>query len=136
MNVIATGKVSFTTDERVKGTIQYLASPQDVMELLSSDLDDKIGLVRAASGSFASPLLSNRISGLLTMEGDPQSHLGILSREYDIPAVIGVEMTDRDGISADAGTDTYFEEMGESLDGRRVVLDCRDAIGEVLETDE
>jgi len=86
-------------------------------------------------------LLSNDICGLITLEGAPQSHLGILSREYGISAIMGRNALEvRDGLVGDdlkPGTEAYFTAVAEALDGRTVQLDCSnengDGVGNVIE---
>lgn len=139
---IARGEIVFPTDERIEGVVRYMDGPQDVLHALDTyDLSECIGMVRAGTCSFASPLLSNDVHGLITMEGAPQSHLGILSREYGIPAIMG-----RNGLEAlnelvdpdlELGSEEYFEALSTAIDGRTVRLDCSDpdgtGEGEVLE---
>lgn len=122
--VIGKGVSVFETDEQITGPIHFVTTPQEVMELLNEDLDTIIGLVRAGTCSFASPLLSNDIAGLITMEGAPSSHLGILSREFDIPCVMSIEPNEDIGVSPE--DEEYFQELGEYLNGRTVRLDTTD----------
>lgn len=118
------GEGTAVTDinREVEGEVHWVETPQEVIELTKGDLDDVIGLVRAGTSAFASPLLANGVHGLLTMEGAPTSHLGIVSREYDIPCIMSIEP--EDGlVDATAGSEEFFEEWGTVLDGRRVALE-------------
>lgn len=138
--VLATGRIVFPTNEETAGIVHYLQDTQDVLQLMDEeDMDSVIGLVRAGTCSFAAPLLSRGVNGLLTMEGEPQSHLGILSRDYTIPAIMSVEPEDG-VIEGKEGSDEYFEEWGEYLSQRTVRLDCEDpnqtGEGEVIEVNE
>lgn len=114
------GIAVFDIDE-VEGTVRHVTNPREVIELTREDLSDVIGLVRAGTSAFASPLLANDVHGLITMEGAPTSHLGILSREYGIPCVMSLEPAG-DYVESDQGTPEFFEEWGEFLDGRQVTL--------------
>lgn len=118
-STLAEGRAVFALDGEVRGTVHHVTTPAGVMELTGGDLSDVIALVRAGTSAFASPLLANDVHGLLTMEGAPTSHLGILSREYDVPCVMSIEPTG-DFVSADPGTDAFFAEWGDYLDGRTV----------------
>jgi phosphohistidine swiveling domain-containing protein len=129
--VVGTGTSVFDQDEPVTGTVHFVTNPQEVMQLLNEDLDNVIGLVRAGTCSFASPLLSNGVGGLITMEGAPTSHLGILSREFNIACVMSMEPEEDLGVPPDH--DEYFQRLGESIDGRTVRLDTSD--GTVYEID-
>lgn len=112
----------FDIQGEVEGEVHHVTTPQEVIELTREDLSEVIGLVRAGTSAFASPLLANDVHGLITMEGAPSSHLGILSREYDIPCVMSLEP--EDGlVEATQGSDEFFAELGDVLDGRRVRLE-------------
>lgn len=128
---IASGTVVFPTDDKISGTIRYLGSTQDVLEAIDEyNLDETIGLVRSGTCSFASPLLSNNIHALLTMEGAAESHLGILSREYKIPAIMSVNPEDGlNYIDGEEGSDEYFENLAQTLQSRKVRLNCSDSEG-------
>lgn len=115
------GMAVFDIDRTVEGEVHHVTNPQEVIELTREDLSDVIGLVRAGTSAFASPLLANDVHGLITMEGAPSSHLGILSREYNIPCVMSLEP--EDGlVEATQGSDEFFAELGSLLDGRWVQL--------------
>ena len=89
MNLIATGLNAFETNTRPAGTVKYLATPQQVIELVSTGKTrDFIILVRGGTTTFLSPVLTEGTLGILTMSGAPESHLGILSREFQIPCVL------------------------------------------------
>lgn len=138
--VLATGRTVFPTDEKTVGRVHYMRDTQDVLQVMDDEnMDSVIGLVRAGTCSFAAPLLSRGVNGLLTMEGEPQSHLGILSRDYTIPAIMSIE-PQADVIDVESGSDEYFEEWGEYLSRRTVRLDCEDpdktGEGKVIEVSE
>jgi phosphohistidine swiveling domain-containing protein len=124
------GMSVFDIDGEVNGTVHRVTTPKEVIELTREDLSDVIGLVRAGTSAFASPLLANGVHGLITMEGAPTSHLGILSREYDIPCVMSLEP--EDGlVEAEQGTGAFFDEWGEYLDGRSVRIESTPEGGSV-----
>lgn len=125
------GMAVFDIDEELVGEVHHVTTPQEVIELTREDLSDVIGLVRAGTSAFASPLLANGVHGIITMQGAPTSHLGVLSREYDIPAVMSLEP--EDGlVDAEPETDAFFEEWGGYLDGRRVRFETTPEGGSVL----
>lgn len=124
------GMSVFDIDGEVRGTVHRVTTPKEVIELTRQDLSDVFGLVRAGTSAFASPLLANDVHGLITMQGAPSSHLGILSREYNIPCVMSLE-PEEGLVEADPETDTFFEEWGEYLDGRTVRLESTPQGGSV-----
>lgn len=124
---IGSGISVFESPEDPEGTIHYVTNAQEVIQLVSGDVDGVIGLVRAGTCSFASPLLSNGVTGLITMEGAPTSHLGILSREFNIPCIMSMEpVEDIEGV--DPESDGYFQQLGSHFDGRDVRLDTSEGV--------
>ena len=88
---VGTGLTVFTDDTPVEGPVRWLDSPQAVMEFVASDtVKDTIVLVRGGTTTFLTPALNAGVKGVLTLQGAPESHLGILTREYGIPCVMGV----------------------------------------------
>jgi hypothetical protein len=102
-----------------EGVARWLDSPDAVMELvMSGDIDKTIGISRGGTTTFMAPALASGIAGLITLQGAPESHLGILSREFGIPCVMSVSFTD--GVQTD---------RGETIpaDGTKLRLDVSDA---------
>ena len=87
---IGTGLTVFR-DEAVEGPVRWLDSPQAVMDFVKGgDVDDTIVLARGGTTTFLTPALTAGVKGVMTLQGAPESHLGILSREYGIPCIMGV----------------------------------------------
>ena len=130
-----------TTDQRAVGTVRALVSSKDVMELMRSgkELTDTIVLTRGGAVTFAGPLLMKKPAGVITIEGSPESHMGILAREFAVSAVMSVELTDSSVARLNATeqvSDEYAAHVIETLNGRRVALDCSDPTkGRVLDAD-
>jgi signal transduction protein with GAF and PtsI domain len=62
------------------------------------------------------------------MSGAPESHLGILSREFQIPCVMTANLTSSASRYEVGSADVaHFEEIVAELDGKSVTLDCSDA---------
>jgi hypothetical protein len=135
MTVIAEGYNAFETNKTATGTIKYLKDPASVMGLIKSGkLAEHILLVRGGTTTFLAPALTMGAIGVITMSGAPESHLGILSREFQIPCVMTAHLTASDSryIVGDAG-DEHFAEVIAELDGKNVTLDCSDQeTGKVL----
>jgi phosphoenolpyruvate-protein kinase (PTS system EI component) len=65
--------------------------------------------------------------GVITMSGAPESHLGILSREFQTPCVMTVHLTNSESRYVVGNTpESHFEEIARELDGKQVRLDCSD----------
>ena len=91
---------------------------------MSGEIGNTIGISRGGTTTFMAPALASGIAGLITLQGAPESHLGILSREFGIPCVMSVNFTE--GIETD---------RSETIpaDGTPLRLDVSDAsAGRVL----
>jgi signal transduction protein with GAF and PtsI domain len=126
----------FDTEKSPSGIVKYLDKPKDVISLIQSGkLKDHILLVRGGTTTFLAPALSMGAIGVITMSGAPESHLGILSREFQTPCVMTAHLTNSDSRYEVGNTDEkHFQEIAEGLDGRKVRLDCTDgSVGRVIE---
>lgn len=133
--VVAEGYNVFDTKKSPEGVVKYLGSPQDVIKLIQSGkLGEHILLVRGGTTTFLAPALSMGAIGVITMSGAPESHLGILSREFQTPCVMTVHLKSSDSRYVVGNTDdSHFEEIARELDGKKVRLDCSDnEVGRVL----
>lgn len=116
---IGTGINVYEQDTPAEGKARWLDSPSAVMELvMSGDIGSTIGISRGGTTTFMAPALASGIAGLITLQGAPESHLGILSREFGIPCVMSVSFTE--GVQTD---------RGETIpaDGTTIRLDVSDA---------
>jgi hypothetical protein len=123
--VIGTGINVYEQAEPTVGKARWLDSPAAVMELvMSGEIGSTIGISRGGTTTFMAPALASGIAGLITLQGAPESHLGILSREFGIPCVMSVSFTT--GIQTDRGETV-------PADGTTLQLDLADpARGHVL----
>lgn len=122
--LVGTGINVFTSDVRAVGRIRFLDSPDEVLEFIDGpDVDETVVISRGGTTTFMSPALMAGVAGLITLQGAPESHLGILSREFGIPCVMSTSFTE--------GVQT---ERGETIpaDGTRVRLDITGEKGQVL----
>jgi hypothetical protein len=136
MEILAEGYNVFDTEKSPSGIVKYLDKPKDVISLIQSGkLKDHILLVRGGTTTFLAPALSMGAIGVITMSGAPESHLGILSREFQTPCVMTAHLTNSDSRYEVGNTDEkHFQEIAEGLDGRKVRLDCTDgSVGRVIE---
>jgi hypothetical protein len=116
-----------------EGLVRYMKTPKDVLALLKEGNDAVTGTIlmaRAGTVTFLGPLLPRHPVGIITIEGAPQSHLGILSREFGLPAVmsINLEGSPMERLGGDGvPNEEYIDYVAKTLDGQRVILDCSDA---------
>jgi hypothetical protein len=128
MSVLAEGYNAFETNKSPSGTIKYLPDPPSVMALIrSGKIKEHILLVRGGTTTFLAPALSMGAIGIITMSGAPESHLGILSREFQTPCVMTAGLVDSTSryVPGETG-ESHFEEIVNALDGKQVSLDCSD----------
>src|SRR6476661_10658262 len=124
MSYVAEGYNSFETKKAPSGIVKYLPDPKSVIALIQSGkLKEHILLVQGGTTTFLAPCLSMGSIGVITMSGAPESHLGILSREFQTPCVMTAHLTGSDSRYVVGNTDdAHFEEIAQALDGRRVRL--------------
>lgn len=129
MNAIAEGYNSFETDKSPVGTVKYLPNPQSVIALIQSGkLKEHIILAEGGTTTFLAPVLSMGAKGIITMSGAPESHLGILSREFQIPCVMTASLTASESRYVTGGDNAeHFKEVIKALEGKRVQLVCNDS---------
>lgn len=82
--------------EPVEGRSRWLDSPQDVLAFATSgeDVSNVVVIARGGTTTFVAPALSLGVRGVLTLQGGVESHLGIVSREFGIPCIVGVSFTE------------------------------------------
>ncbi len=138
MTILAEGYNSFETSKTPVGTVKYLPDPISVIKLIQSGkLKEHILLVQGGTTTFLAPALSMGAMGVITLSGAPESHLGILSREFQMPCVMTAyvpEAATRYVTGGDNGE--HFKAMIAALDGKKVRLECADQdVGKVVLAD-
>ena len=128
MNYVAEGYNSFETKKTPAGTVKYLPDPKSVIALIQSGkLKEHILLVQGGTTTFLAPALSMGAIGVITMSGAPESHLGILSREFQMPCVMTTYLTGTESrYVTGANNDAHFAAIIKALDGKKVQLHCED----------
>ena len=93
--VIGTGIKAFTSERGAVGKILFLDSPDEVLDFIDGpDVETTIIISRGGTTTFMSPALMAGVAGFITLQGAPESHLGILSREFGIPCVMSTNFSD------------------------------------------
>lgn len=92
----------------VRGTWRRLRSPDDVLGLLDTGATGVIACVDDAGATFLAPIF-DELSGVVCLSGTPLSHIGIVSREYQVPCIMGSALTsepdDGDAVELDCSGD-------------------------------
>jgi|TARA_Y100001970_G_C14241975_1_gene865501 signal transduction protein with GAF and PtsI domain len=87
---IGTGQKTFDYSP-VRGIWTRLEGPEDVLDLMDKGLDNVIAVIRDAGATFLSPIF-DELRGVICTEGTIRSHIGIVSREFQIPGIIAAEL--------------------------------------------
>jgi signal transduction protein with GAF and PtsI domain len=90
----------------VRGSWRLLDGPDDVLELMDSSAAGVVAVVRNAGATFLAPVY-DELTAIICSSGTPRSHIGIMSREFQVPCVMGAVF---DG--------------EEPADGAEVEVDC------------
>jgi signal transduction protein with GAF and PtsI domain len=73
----------------VRGTLRILDAPEDVLELMDAGAEGVVALVADAGATFLAPIY-HELTAVICTSGTVRSHIGIVSREFQIPCVMGV----------------------------------------------
>ena len=105
MRVRGTGAKVFD-HEPVRGTWRALEGPDDVLDLMDSGAEGVVALVRDAGATFLAPIY-HELTAVVCTSGTLRSHIGIVSREFQVPCIMSCVFSD-----------------GEPGDGDEVEVDC------------
>src|SRR3954451_18300031 len=97
------GTKEFDADA-VRGALRMLSSPDDVLDLMDSSAAGVVACVQDAGATFLAPIFDDLVA-VVCLSGTPLSHIGIVSREYQVPCVMSaqltVELADGDAVEVD-----------------------------------
>lgn len=92
----------------VKGVWRRLSSPDDVLALMDTTADGVVACVADAGATFLAPIF-DELTAVVCLSGTPLSHIGIVSREYQVPCVMATELTedpnDGDAVEVDCSAE-------------------------------
>jgi signal transduction protein with GAF and PtsI domain len=71
----------------VRGRFRAIESPDDVLALMDSGAEGVVALVRDAGATFLAPIY-HELTAVICTGGTPRSHIGIVSREFQVPCVM------------------------------------------------
>lgn len=110
-DVIGTGTKVFDA-VAVSGVWRMLHTPDDVLGLMDTGAEGVVAGVQDAGATFLAPIF-DELTAVVCLSGTPASHIGIVSREYQVPCVMS----------------TTFA-AGVPEDGTEVLVDCSAPDGE------
>jgi phosphoenolpyruvate-protein kinase (PTS system EI component) len=90
----------------VRGTWRMLHTPDDVLELMDTSAEGVVAGVQDAGATFLAPIF-DELTAVVCLSGTPLSHIGIVSREYQVPCIMATEFA-----------------AGVPADGTEVEVDC------------
>lgn len=93
----------------VRGRFTPMDGPDDVLDLMDNGAEGVVARVRDAGATFLAPIY-HELTAIICTSGTVRSHIGIVSREFQVPCVMACEF---DG--------------HEPETGREVELDCSGA---------
>ena len=93
----------------VRGRFTPMAGPDDVLALMDSGAEGVIALVRDAGATFLAPLY-HELTAIICTSGTLRSHIGIVSREFQVPCVMACAFS---GDEPPAGTEVEVDCSGE-----------------------
>ena len=106
--IIATGIKVFDAAP-VSGRFTPIETPEDVLDLMDNGAEGVVALVRDAGATFLAPIY-HELTGVICTGGTPRSHIGIVSREFQIPCVMAAQFT---GDLPEAGTTVEIDCSGD-----------------------
>ena len=95
MKTVGHGLISLKIS--AEGELRYIKSIQEVVDLWKEGADGKIVLVDDAGTTTLSPILP-KLAGVVCTSGALGSHLAIVTREFEIPALMGTDVDDPDAL--------------------------------------
>ena len=72
----------------VHGRWQAIESPTTCSALMDTGADGVVALVRDAGATFLAPIFHELTAAIVCTGGTPRSHIGIVSREFQVPCVM------------------------------------------------
>jgi phosphoenolpyruvate-protein kinase (PTS system EI component) len=100
-----------------EGIAMNITQPQEMIKLMTDPQKIKETVVITPGGTttFVAPLLYKHPAGIVTFAGTPESHLGIVGRNFRVPIVMTLKLEGMDSIP----------------DGTPLLLECEGKLGRV-----
>ena len=92
----------------VRGAWRRLTSPDDVLDLMDSSAEGVVACVADAGATFLAPIF-DELAAVVCLSGTPRSHIGIVSREYQVPCVMAATLSIEPAAGAEVEVDCSSE---------------------------
>jgi hypothetical protein len=90
--IVGTGDNVFQAKADITGTARLISTVDVVMDMLVNGVpENTIAVIDDSGGTLTAPILEG-FTGVICMGGTIRSHLGILTREYNIPCLMAAEL--------------------------------------------
>jgi phosphohistidine swiveling domain-containing protein len=90
--ILGTGDNVFRAKSDISGTARYISDVERVMEMLTEGVPEgTIAIIDDSGGTLTAPILG-QFTGVVCMGGTVRSHLGILTREYNVPCLMNAQL--------------------------------------------
>jgi phosphohistidine swiveling domain-containing protein len=100
-------------DKNIVGVARYIRSNESVLNFLTDGVPPgTIAVIDDSGGTLTAPIIE-QFAGVICAGGTVRSHLGILTREYNIPCVMNAKVTgirDGDRVAIEASADSKTTE--------------------------
>lgn len=77
----------------VRGRWRRLSSPDDVLTLMDISAEGVVACVVDAGATFLAPIF-DELTAIVCLSGTPMSHIGIVSREYQVPCIMAAVLNE------------------------------------------
>jgi hypothetical protein len=90
--IVGTGDNVFKAPADVTGTAHYISDVEKVMEMLTEGVpENTVAIIDDSGGTLTAPILGD-FTAVVCMGGTVRSHLGILTREYNVPCLMNAAL--------------------------------------------
>jgi hypothetical protein len=125
--IVGTGDNVFQAKGDVEGTAVYVSDVEKVMTLLTEGVPpETIAVIDDSGGTLTAPILGD-FTAVVCMGGTVRSHLGILTREYNVPCLMNAQLdglADGDRITVEyskPAADAYADEATAAASRARII---------------
>lgn len=125
--IVGTGDNVFKAPADVTGIARYISDVDKVMEMLTEGVpENTVAIIDDSGGTLTAPILGD-FTAVVCMGGTVRSHLGILTREYNVPCLMNAELdglADGDEVTVEyskPAADAYADAEGASEHRARII---------------
>lgn len=101
-----------------EGIALNITQPQQMIKLMAdpAKIRETVVITPGGTTTFVAPLLYRKPAGIVTFAGTPESHLGIVGRNFRVPIIMTLQL----------------EGMDRIPDGTPLLLECEGKLGRVF----